>query len=251
MRTGGTAPESSPEIRTYRIPTTATGEDAPTFVLLHGIGLSHRFYGRLGRALSRTGPVVSFDLPGFGPTRHPGRRLSVEDHAALVAAQLTRLSTGPVVVIGHSMGAQFATELARTYPHLVSHVILIGPVVDAAHRTLRAQAWALLRDAPLEPPRTQTAALFDYVRCGIPWFLTEAFAMRDYPTHERIVDVSQPLLVLRGEHDPIAKAAWCHHLAQLTSAGTVETPPRTRHNAPHARPEAVAEAVRRFVQEHV
>lgn len=248
--TGAAPSDGDLDIRAYRIPTIATGEGAPTFVLLHGVGLSHLFYGRLGRILARTGHVVAFDLPGFGPTRRPGRQLTVEDHAALVATRLAGLVTGPVVVVGHSTGAQFATELARTRPDIVSHVVLIGPVVDSAHRSLRAQAWGLLRDAPLEPPRTQIAVLFDYLRCGIPWFVTQAAAMRNYPTHERIQDVARPLLVVRGKHDPIAQASWSHRLARLASAGTVETVPRSRHNVAHAKPRATATASERFLANH-
>lgn len=43
--------------------------------------------------------------------------------------------------------------------------------------------------------------------------------MRDYPTHLRISDVSHPLLVIRGENDPIAKAQWCDWLLQQVREG--------------------------------
>ncbi len=146
-------------MRTFHVPSAQTRRDVPTFVLLHGIGLSHRFFTRLARILSRTGHVVSFDLPGFGPTPTPVQRLSVEDYATLIAQELTTRHHGPFVVVGHSMGAQFALELALQHPHLVSQVVLVGPVVDPARRTLTGQFIALARDAPLEPLHTQIAVL--------------------------------------------------------------------------------------------
>jgi pimeloyl-ACP methyl ester carboxylesterase len=234
-------------IRTFRIPATATGVDLPTYVVLHGVGLSHRFYGRLGSLLARSGHVVSFDLPGFGSSPRPSERLSVEDYAALIRRELTRLGTGPAVVIGHSMGAQFAIEVARQDPALVSRVVVIGPVVDSAHRTLRAQAIGLLRDAPLEPLDTQLTVLYDYVRCGIPWFLTEARAMREYPTLDRIRDLSQPTLVIRGEHDPIAGEEWCRRLLDGAAGARLVTIPGKRHNVPHSDPPSTAAAVTDFV----
>ena len=233
-------------LRTYF--TRPTGDlSGPTFLLLHGIGLSHREFTGLARELSRVGTVVSFDLPGFGSTPRPRHRLSVQEHAATILRNLDRLALGPLVVVGHSMGAQFAIELARQRPHAVSRVVLVGPVVDAKKRTLSAQTAALLRDSALEPPATQLMVAIDYIRCGIPWFLTEAFAMRDYPTHLAIREVGHPLLVIRGEHDPIADAAWCRRLVGLAPNARMATIPRHRHNVPHSNPRATAAAILEFV----
>lgn len=236
------------ETRTYRIPTTADDERVPTYVLLHGIGLSHRFFSRLGRALAPSGNVVSFDLPGFGPTRRPDRQVTVEDHALIIRNHLDRHDTGPVVLVGHSMGAQFAIELARQDPTRISRVVLIGPVVDTAHRTLRAHTVRLVRDALLEPPRTQLVVLFDYIRCGIPWFAIQAAAMRDYPTRDRVADLVQPVLIIRGQHDPIAPAAWCVRLAEsIRLSARPVTVARKRHNVAHSDPAGVASAITTWV----
>lgn len=235
-----------PVIRTYRVPTTAIGADVPTYVLLHGIGLSHRFFTPLARALRKTGNVISFDLPGFGAAPRPNTPLLVEDFAALIARELRKRPVGRVVAVGHSMGAQFALDLALKNPDLVSHVVLIGPVVDPAQPSLTAQFVALARDAPLEPPLTQTAVAFDYIRCGIPWFLTAAPSMRDYPTHLRIHGLTKPLLVIRGQHDPIAKTPWASWLSGQSDNGRLVTIAMSRHNVPHSHPAATAEAITRF-----
>jgi pimeloyl-ACP methyl ester carboxylesterase len=238
---------STRALRTYCAPSTAE-LPGPTFLLLHGIGLSHREFTGLARELSRTGRVVSFDLPGFGPTPRPRHRLSVQEHAAIVLRTLDRLAVGPVVVVGHSMGAQFAIEVARQRPEAVDRVVLVGPVVDAKKRSLSAQTLVLLRDSALEPPKTQLMVTFDYLRCGIPWFLTEAFAMRDYPTHLAVREVGHPLLVIRGEHDPIADAAWCRRLAAQAPDARVATIPGHRHNVVHSNPTATAAAILNFVR---
>jgi pimeloyl-ACP methyl ester carboxylesterase len=193
------------------------------------------------------GDIIAFDLPGYGGTRRPDRNVTVEDHAALVAERLTAMGVGPVVVVGHSMGVQFAIELARQHPELVSHVVLSGPVVDPAHRTLRAQTLGLVRDSPLEPPRTQLSVTVDYLRCGIRWFLRQAEVMRNYPTLVAIDDVTRPVLVLRGANDPIAGRDWCARLAGLARAGRLVEIPANRHNVPHSAPAAMAAAILEFV----
>jgi len=239
-------PTASPlDIHTFRIPYVGTGS-APTYLLLHGIGLSHREFTGLAGILSCTGQVLSFDLPGFGSTRKPDRPLTVEDYATVIAEKLVSRAVGPVIAVGHSMGAQFAVELARQFPNLVSQVVLIGPVVDADRRTLTAQGWGLLRDGPRERPATQLMVMHNYLRCGVPWFLTAAQAMRDYPTHVRIKDLTHPLLVIRGERDPIAKSKWCNWLRQQVPGGGLVTVPKHRHNVAHSDAAATAAAILAF-----
>lgn len=233
------------DIDVFRIPYVGSGS-APTYLLLHGLGLSHREFTGLARILSKTGHVVSFDLPGFGLTQKPNRALTVEDHATVIKQKLVALPVGPVIAVGHSMGAQFAVELARQDPDAVSHVALIGPVVDAERRTLIAQGWGLLLDGPREPLATQVMVLHSYLRCGVLWFLKTAKAMRDYPTHLRIADLVQPLLVIRGERDPIAKAQWCDWLSRQVPGGYLVTVPGRHHNVAHSDPAAIAAAILTF-----
>ena len=216
-------------------------------MLLHGIGLSHRSFSRLAPLLGPTAHVIAFDLPGFGATARPQQRLTVEDHAALVGDRLDRMGLGPVVLVGHSMGAQFAVALVRQRPHQVERVVLIGPVVNERRRTLRDQAVGLVRDSVLEPPATQLMVAFDYLRCGVPWFLTESVAMRDYPIERAIAEIAQPVLIVRGENDPIADAAWCASLARRSRDARVVTVARHRHNVVYSAPEATAAAILAFV----
>ena len=218
----------------------------PTYLLLHGIGLSHRAFIGLEAHLSHHGRVINFDLPGFGSTPRPSHRMSVEDYAATIRRELHDRDAGPVVVVGHSMGAQFAVELARQHPDAVTHVVLVGPVVDAKKRSLVAQSLALLRDSALEPPRTQFMVITDYLRCGPRWFLREVRSMLEYPTHIAITDLTQPVLVLRGENDPIADASWCESLRGRAADGAVVTIADNRHNVVHSDPSASAAAIIEF-----
>ena len=231
-------------LRTFSVPGAAAG---PAYVLLHGIGLSHLEFTGLARELSASGRVIAFDLPGYGSSPRPPRQMSVHDHAALVGRELERLDLGPAVVVGHSMGAQFAVELARQSPWLVDRVVLVGPVVDAGKRTLRQQAVGLLRDSALEPPKTQAMVLSDYLRCGVPWFAAQSGVMRDYPIDVTIAEIAQPVLVIRGADDPIADAAWCRSLAALAPDGRALTIAGNRHNVLHSEPVATAAAILAFV----
>jgi pimeloyl-ACP methyl ester carboxylesterase len=126
------------------------------------------------------------------------------------------------IAVGHSMGAQFAVELALQAPGLVTRTVLMGPVVDPARRSAAWHALALTRDALFsEPPTTNAVVFTDYFRTGMRWYLTELPVMMDYPLDARIRGVAQPVLVLRGGRDPIARRPWCEFLAAQALDGAL------------------------------
>lgn len=237
MRSGGAA-------LAFRVHQTRAGGE-PVFVLLHGIGVSHRYFRRLSTRLEDAGRVVAFDLPGFGGTTKPASAVSVERYAAAIGRALDALDVGRCVLVGQSMGAQFAVELALIRPGLVSHLVLIGPVADARRRTVLQQSVALARDTLRESPSANATVFTDYLRCGPRWYLTELREMLRYPIEQRVPRVLQPLLVLRGASDPIADDAWCRRLAAEAPHGSF-TSVTGRHLAQYTAPRQVAQAVTAF-----
>ena len=216
----------------------------PVHVLVHGIGASHRYLSRLHDELARDGEVHSLDLPGFAGLPEPPHAPSVEQMAAALARALDRLDIPRGVLVGHSMGAQWVVELAVQRPDRAAGVVLIGPVADDRHRSLRAQAVALWLDTLLEPPHVNTIVFHDYLRCGPVWFLLEARPMVAYPLERRIAEVEAPVLVVRGGRDPIAGTAWCRRLRDRAFHGRLAVVPGHAHVVQHSAPRAVASAVR-------
>jgi pimeloyl-ACP methyl ester carboxylesterase len=217
-------------VHTLAGPPDASG---PVFVMLHGIGMSHRYYRRLQILLARHGDTHSIDLPGFGATPRPDRQLSVADYADVIAETLQKMGATRAVVIGHSMGAQFAAELAVQHPDLVSHVVLLGPVVDSARRTVREQTLALGLDSLRESPMGNAIVFTDYARSGLRWYLTELPVMMSYDLEARLNLVSQPVLVIRGSRDPVAPRPWCEKLTATAPDGRFLEIPGKPHIVQH------------------
>jgi pimeloyl-ACP methyl ester carboxylesterase len=214
--------------------------------------MSHRYSERLRRELEHRGPVLSLDLPGFGGRpRPPGARWSVEDYAHHLAIVLDEHDLRDAVLIGHSMGAQFAVALAGNRPDLVSRLVLVGAVVDPDRRTALQQMFDLLRDLVTEPPAAIATVTGDYLRTGARWFFAELRAMLAYRTEEALVHVRCPVLVARGENDPIARREWCEALAAHADDGSLVEFPGGGHVVQHTRPAAVARAITRFAMTDV
>jgi pimeloyl-ACP methyl ester carboxylesterase len=219
------------------------------YVLVHGIGTSHRYLARLHRRLARTNTVHSVDLPGFGGLPKPKSDTSVPVVAAALASVLERLGVSGAVLVGHSMGAQWVTELAVQRPDLVSHVILIGPVVDDRHRTALAQSTALGLDTLGEPVEGNLTVFADYLRCGPRWYLTQLREMLRYPLEDKVSLLRMPMLIIRGGNDPIAGPSWTRRLRDRAVFASSVTIPGHRHLVQHTAPAAVAAAMAHFVSE--
>ncbi len=222
---------------------TSCGPSGLVFVLVHGIGMSHRYLQRLHRALLAHGTVVSLDLPGFGGLRKPPHDVDVTQMAAGIGEVLDALRTGPAVLVGHSMGTQWIVELAVRRPELARSVVAIGPVTDNRRRTVGWQAAKLGLDTLGEPPGANALVFGDYLRCGPAWYLTQLRHMFAYPMESRVGRLRVPLLIMRGSRDPVARRDWCRGLrAASRDAVLVEIPGRV-HNVQYSAPRAVTSAI--------
>ena len=212
---------------TVNVLSTPGEADAPVFVLVHGIGMSHRYLVRLQEELSLTGATHSVDLPGFGKSPKPADGVTIEQYADYLGELLPTLSARPVVLVGHSMGGQFVTETAARYPALVSQLVLIGAVTDPARGSVLMQALDLVRDTLKEPPGGIRIVAGDYLRCGPRWYLATLRPMLAYRTDLRLRDVCAPTLVIRGTQDPVSRSEWGAHLAaQAPNGRLLELPGR-------------------------
>ncbi|XAS63694.1 alpha/beta fold hydrolase [Pseudarthrobacter sp. So.54] len=219
----------------------------PAIVLVHGIGVSHRYLSRLHRVLADSADTYSIDLPGFGSTPRPDHTLSVPDQATYILGALEQLGVLRFALVGHSMGSQFAIDAALQQPERITQLVLMGPVVDAKRRTVAQQALALGRDSLFfESPSSNRLVLTDYFRCGPTWYIKTLRVMMGYPTEERITGVTAPVLVIRGANDPVASVDWCRRLAGRAATGQLIEVKGTGHVVQHNRSQEVAEAILDF-----
>ncbi|KQP70159.1 alpha/beta hydrolase [Microbacterium sp. Leaf288] len=193
------------------------GRGERVYVLIHGIGMGRSVFADLERHLG-DGEVVAFDLPGYGEAPEPRRVLTIERTADLVAAYLRARVRTPAVVIGHSMGAQVALEVAVRHPALAERIVLIGPTVDPTARTAPRQLWRLLRDIAVESPVVIARGAREYLRAG-PRLRAKFRAVLRHRPEDVLPRVRMPALVLRGEDDIVAPQQWCRRIADTLPDG--------------------------------
>jgi pimeloyl-ACP methyl ester carboxylesterase len=212
----------------------------PEVLLVHGIGVSGRYFAPLAHELGSTHRVVTADLPGFGDSPRPRPALSITEQASALEAALQLRDRTDLVLVGHSMGSQVVTELAARNPGLARALVLIGPVVEPQVRSALAQVWRLMRDLPREPASVNALVLREYAR-GIRSFAGSLPHMLHYPLAGRLAAVSAPLVLIRGSRDPIASLSFLRTLAAASAGESrVVEIPGAGHVAMAARPDLVA-----------
>src|SRR5215210_3103174 len=108
------------------------GEGDPPFVFVHGWCCDHSYFAPQFEHFSHKRRVVAVDLRGHGQSDKPRQSYTIETFSDDVAWMCGELGLEKPVVIGHSLGAIVAFDLACRYPALPSAVILPGGACAAA-----------------------------------------------------------------------------------------------------------------------
>jgi pimeloyl-ACP methyl ester carboxylesterase len=111
--------------------------------------------------------VIAPSLPGFGGSDPlPDGRLTLQALADQIELVLEHLEVGPVVVLGHSMGAAVAAQYAFTHRSSTLGLILRDAVATPAWKAPRGPMTALL--GAISPDLAQAAALWSSVAVEVP-----------------------------------------------------------------------------------
>jgi pimeloyl-ACP methyl ester carboxylesterase len=168
-------------------------------VLIHGLGMSSAYLGRLARALFEDGwnPIAP-DIPGFGESVNAPAG-DVASHARLLASWADQLAIRDAVWVGHSIGCNSVAQLAALRPDLVQAAVMVGPLWTT-RRFAQLRTFAMLAlDALREPFALYRYVLPAYWRTGVArWWMTWRRFARDLPVAPPPAE-----LYLAGTRDPI------------------------------------------------
>jgi pimeloyl-ACP methyl ester carboxylesterase len=227
-----------------------------TYLLLHGGG-GPDTVASFGDLFANAHPVrvITPTHPGFGGTVRPEALHSIRSLAALYVLLLDALDLTDVTVIGNSIGGWIAAEIGLLSSPRVSRVILIDavgievdghPIADFFSLSLD-QVFQLSFHHPetfrVDPSRLPPAA--QAVMAGNRSALATyaGTSMSDPSLLQRLSAMQTPTLVLWGESDRIADAAYGRVFAAAIPTARFELLAATGHMPQVETPDRVLQAI--------
>jgi pimeloyl-ACP methyl ester carboxylesterase len=103
---------------------------APTVLLLHGVGSNASSFAALATAMPASINVIAWDAPGYGDSTPLADAMPTpRAYADALAKFLDALELRRIALAGHSLGALFAGSFAVHYQDRVNALALISPAL--------------------------------------------------------------------------------------------------------------------------
>ena len=247
-------------------------------VLIHGNPGSGQDWTRLFGPLAADHRAIAFDRPGHGNSLRPKHGdATVEVQARLLHDALKQLHVERPIVVGHSWGGALALVYAINYPEEVAGVVLVAPAVyesqDATSLLTQLPAVPVIGDAvnsvftPLfgaslvrselkkafspdpVPKNYLRSVLFEWTRPK----KVKAYSLDDASLNgslkkfsPRYPEISVPVSILAGDSDLcVSEKDNAERLHQALPKSHLVVLPKTGHQIPFTRSQAVVEEIER------
>jgi pimeloyl-ACP methyl ester carboxylesterase len=239
----------------------------PVALFVHGYPLDSTMWIDQLNGLADIRRCIALDLRGFGrSTPVTGEPLTMEQHAADVAAVLDLVSEEQADIVGLSMGGYVALAFAEMYPGRLRSLALIDTRAgadseegkagrDAAVARVLADGRSALAEgleAGLlgpEPSPAARARLRTMIEgCAYETIVGALAGMRDRTDRTHVLDsIAVPSAVMVGEFDAVTPPAEAEQMADAIANAELIVIPRSGHLGPIENPPAVTAALRSFL----
>ena len=244
-----------------------THDDAVPVVFIHGVGLRAESWLAQLPAFADGYHCYALDMPGHGDSALlPTDTVTLTDFATAIHGFIQTVIGKPVILVGHSLGAMTALQLAISYPSAVRGVAALNAIYDrpdAAAKDVQRRAQSLLDDLDQDVSERPIARWF----AGNPQYQTEADLCRlwleqgnrlgyarAYQMFAKLRGISAtdlqtitvPALMLTGELDANSSPEMSRRMAELLPNARAVIVPDARHMTQMTHASAVNAALATF-----
>jgi pimeloyl-ACP methyl ester carboxylesterase len=252
----------------------------PALLFLHGLGGSWRDWSANIPAFAATHQVMAIDFPGFGESDKPEVKYSIEWFTDIVESFFREKQLKRVNVIGHSMGALVALDLAARLNSRVGKLVvmdvvgvgdksqfisyamtkkIMGPETrwESFEKFLQEEFRAMV-DSFIKDQKPKTAReFFESVPknpfTGNPFLpmtpnVQLTASILDFDIRPKLAAIRQPTLILWGGKDPVAPPQDASFLYKEIRHATLILFPNSGHSPMREHPPLFNQELRKFLQ---
>lgn len=235
--------------------------EGPCVLLIHGVGLCADAWAHQIDALASACRVIAVDLPGHGNSP----QLVGQPDIAAYTDMMSALVTEPTVVVGHSMGAMIALDLASRSAPLITGVAALNGIFERnadAARAVQGRAASLDGLSVTDPAPTLDrwfGASTSLARDACHRWLSSvdplgykrayyAFAQSDGASREVLATLRVPALFMTGSEEPNSTPAMSEAMAKLAPLGRARIVDGAAHMMPMTHSDEVNVALLDFIR---
>jgi pimeloyl-ACP methyl ester carboxylesterase len=225
--------------------------------MIHGAGGRSQVWQAQIHLLKNCLNVLALDLPGHGKTDGHSEN-SVAEYAQWVSKMLVSLLSGPVFLMGHSMGGAIVQETALLHPDLLKGIILVstGAQLQVAPKFLAGLltkfeetvdsiiGYAYAPDA--DPVLVREGAKL--MKAAGPKVLHDDFEACDrFDRSMEVGKIELPCLIVCGDKDILSPPALSERLHDSIKGSRLKILPNAGHMVMIESYKAFSDCVRHFV----
>ena len=252
----------------------------PPILFLHGLGGSWKDWAANLIFFHTSYRAMAIDFPGFGDSDKPERDYSIGWFTAIVDRFLQERKFEPAVIVGHSMGALVAINLAAQSPARVKNLVVVDAVgigekadflsyaltkkimgpesrFETIEGLLRGEFKSMVEDfIQRQKPKTAKeffASLPKSPFTGKPFLpMTPSVQMSasiiDFDLRPQLAAIRQPTLILWGAKDPVAPPQDAPLLKNRIPHAALKVLDQCGHSPMQDQPELFNQEVEKFLQ---
>ncbi len=238
----------------------------PVLLFVHGVGLRAESWGPQIDRFKSSYQVYAIDMPGHGQSDPLEGEPELHDYVMRIASFIWEEFDQPVIIIGHSLGALIAAEIAARYNDICCGAVAISAIyqrTDEALAAVKARAAFIKANPDQDLAIGPVARWFEDTACDDAQLCTDmiksnsgagygaaysAFANSRGVDPELLRNTERPILFLTGEGDGNSSPDMSKKLSETAPFGSLSIIKDAKHMVPLSHAKEVGDALASFFE---
>jgi len=233
----------------------------PIQLFVHGTGSNAHTWQHQLEHFDASHSAIAFDFPGHGRSGSTEGLASIGAYAVFTEALCRVIGLEPCVVIGHSMGAAVAMEMAVAHRERVRALVLVAAAAKFEVGAERLATWEnVMRGRAPQPftmeafsPKTDFGVMretwMEQVKTDPRVRYGDLVACEAFDFTARLGEIEQPTLIVAGRDDALTSVAAAERMQAAIRGSRLVVIDDAGNSVPSEKPAELNAAIEEFVHD--